>query len=321
MEIAVSVLILAIAIFLVVKGGNVFVSSSSSLAKRLHIPEIAFGATFVSLATTLGELLISIFSSVDKTTDLAVGNAVGSAICNISLICGIGFLFMQSKLNKSGALKYYLLIFVCIFITICGFFYQIYVWQAIVLLVVTIFFFVFNYIDAKLYYKTNKKEEDENQKPLWLVIILFLLGACALGGGAYLLVDKVEFLAKAIGVNEQFIGLTIIAIGTSLPELTTMLTAIKKNVPDLAIGNIIGANILNFTLVLAIPRLIAYNEGMPISKETAFISLPLCLILTLILVIPILAKRKTYRWQGIVFLCIYGVYLIYLISNAIFKFL
>ena len=322
MEVAVSVLVLAIAIFLVVKGGDIFVSSSSSLAKKMHIPQIVFGATFVSLATTLGELLISIFSSVDGTTDLAVGNAVGSAICNIALICGIGFLFMQSTLNKGGILKYYLLLLVTAFITIVGFFYEVFVWQAIVLIVLTVLFFVFNYIDAKSYYKTSNKEEcyEENHKPLWLLIILFLLGAVALGGGAYLLVDKVEFLAKALRVSEQFIGLTVVAIGTSLPELTTMLTSIKKKSPDLAIGNIIGANILNLTLILAVPRLIAFNQGMQVSKETAYISLPFCLILTLILVVPILLKRKTYKWQGIIFLIMYALYVVYLILNAVFKF-
>ena len=322
MEIVVSVLVLAIAIFLVVKGGDIFVSSSYLLAKKMHIPELVFGATFVSLATTFGELLISIFSSIDGTTDLAVGNAVGSAICNVALVCGIGFLFMQSTLKKGGVLKYYLLMLVTTFVAICGFFFEIYIWQAIVLLVFAVLFFVFNYMDAKTFSKTYKKEDDnEKHKPLWLLVVLFLLGAVALGGGAYLLVDKVEFLANAIGVGEQFIGLTVVAIGTSLPELTTMITSIKKKAPDLAIGNIIGANILNLSLILAVPRLIAYNQGMPISKETAFISLPFCLMLILMLTIPMLTKRKTFKWQGIIFLATYGLYIIYLILNAVFKFL
>lgn len=320
MEIAVAVIVLFVALIMVVKGGDIFVSSSSVIAKKLHIPQIIFGATFMSLATTLSELLISIISSVDGVTDLAVGNAVGSAVCNIGLICGIAFIVLPSNMKGGGFLKYYLLIVATLFITILGFMFNIEIWQAFVLISLTLIFFVFNYIDSKnIKNNSNPQKTEEDKRPLWLVILFFIFGAGAIGGGAYLLVDKVEFLSGIIGVSEQFIGLTIVAVGTSLPELITVIKSIKNKSPYLAIGNIIGSNILNLTLILGVSKLVAWNSNMPITKETAYISLPLTMLLTLIITVPILVKQKTYRWQGIVCIILYAIYIIWLIVNALVK--
>ena len=320
MEIAISVVLLIVALFLVVKGGDVFVSSSAVLAKKAHIPQIIFGATFMSLATTFSELIIGIISSIDGTTDLAVGNGVGSALCNLGLVMAIGICFMPSKVDGGGVLKYYLLIVATIFVFVIGFLSEVTIWQAFVMIAITILFFVFNYIDAKNMDNKNKGD-DEIQRPLWLAIVLFLLGACAIGGGAYLLVDKVEYLSKVIGISEQFVGLTVVAIGTSLPELVTVITSLKKKTPYLAMGNIVGSNILNLTLILGVSRLVAWNEGMAITKETAYVSLPLVLLFTLIFVLPILFKKKTYRAQGIIMLALYVLYITFLILNAVFKFI
>ena len=150
---------------------------------------------------------------------------------------------------------------------------------------------------------------------------MFLFGAAAIGGGAYLLVDKVEFLSKIIGVSEQFVGLTVIAIGTSLPELITVINSIKKKTPYLAIGNIIGSNILNLTLIVGVSRLCAWNYKMPINAETSFVSLPLMLVLSLFMILPILIKKKSFRWQGIVFIVLYVLYIAFLITNSILKLL
>ncbi len=321
MEIVVAVLLMVFSIFLIVKGGDLFVSSSCYLSKKMHIPQIVFGATFVSLATTLGELFISIFSSVNNSTELAVGNAVGSFLCNIGLICGIGFIFASTTVEGNGKLKYYLLMFATLFVTILGFFLEIKTWQAIIMICITVVFFVFNYLDAKIFDKSKTPNIYENQKPLWLIIILFLIGAICVSGGAYLLVDKVEFLAQKMGISQQLVGLTVVAIGTSLPELATMFTSIKKKAIELAIGNIIGANILNITLILGISKLISYNSQMPITKETAYVSLPLALIYSIIVSMCLLIKKKTYRWIGVVLLATYAMYILFLILNSIYKFL
>ncbi|MBO5885010.1 MAG: sodium:calcium antiporter, partial [Clostridia bacterium] len=133
MEIAVAVLLFFVAIFLVVKGGDIFVESSTQIAKRLKIPQIIFGATVVSLATTLPELIITILSSIDGTNGLAVGNSVGSALCNIGLTCGISFIAMTLDISKDGVLKYYLNLFVFLIILIFGLFMELTLWQGIVL--------------------------------------------------------------------------------------------------------------------------------------------------------------------------------------------
>lgn len=324
MKIAIAVVLLMVAIFLVIKGGDIFVSSATDIAKRAHIPQLLFGATIVSLATTLPELLIGILSSVDGTTGLAVGNSVGSAICNVGLISGVAFVLMPCDMSRGGFLKYYLNLVVVFALLGFGLFFNLVTWQGVVLAVLAVLFFVINYIDVKLIDKNKKKKtkkQDEPLKPLWLTILLFVLGASAIGGGAYLLVDKVEYLSKVIGVSEQFVGLTVVAIGTSLPELITVFNSIKNKSPYLAIGNIIGSNILNLALILGVSRLVAWNYNMQITKETAYITLPILCLLTLIMILPILFKKKTYKWQGIVLLILYAMYIIYLILNAILGFI
>lgn len=315
MEIFIAVVILIASLFFIIKGGEIFVDSSTDIAKRFHIPQIVIGATIVSLATTLPELLISIVSSIDGTTGLAVGNSVGSVICNIALVCGIAFVVLPSKIDRGGNLKYYLVIFSSLFLCVISLFFQITIWEAIVLILISILFFVFNFLDTKKIKYKKSEIENASLKPLWLTIILFFVGAGAVAGGAYLLCDKVEYLTKVIGISEQFVGVTIVAIGTSLPELTTTLVSIKNKTPYIAVGNIIGANILNMTLILGVTRLVAFSSGVPITKSATFVSIPFAFILTLILVLPILIKKQTYRWQGIVFLSLYALYLGYLITT------
>lgn len=323
MDISVAVVLLIVALFLVIKGGDIFVDSASDIAKRMKIPQLVFGATIASIATTLPELLIAIFSSVDGTTDLAVGNAVGSFLCNYGLILGICFAVKGCDLSRGGMLKYYLSLIVGAVIFAFGLFFEITNVMAFILLGFAVLYFVVNYIDAKTSNKKSppKTQETKKQKPIWLVILLFILGAGAIGGGSYLLVEKIEFLSKVIGISEQFIGLTIVAIGTSLPELVIVLHALKNNSPYLAIGNVIGSSILNLTLILSVSKLVAYGSTMLITKETAFVSLSLALLFSILLILPILITKKTYRWQGFVFLCLYILYIVYLILNVIFKFL
>lgn len=323
MKIFIAVLLLLVALFLVIKGGDIFVDSSQDIAKRLKIPSLVFGATIASIATTLPELLIAIFSSLDGTTDLAVGNAVGSLLCNYGLILGICFAYKGCDLSRGGMLKYYLSLVVAFVIFGFGLFFEITNVMAYVLLALTVLYFVVNYIDAVTTDKKSQKKsvQEKKQKPLWLTILLFILGAGAIGGGAYLLVDKVEFLAKVVGISEEFVGLTIVAVGTSLPELVIVLNAIKGDSPYLAIGNIIGSSILNVTLILGVSKLVAFNSKMIITKETAYISLALSLLFSILLLLPILITKKTYRWQGFVFLGLYIMYIVYLVLNVIFKFI
>ena len=317
MEIAIRTLILIVSFIFVIKGGDWFVDSAADIAKRTRIPAIVIGATVVSFATTLPELLVSILSSVEGSVDLAVGNAVGSCLCNIGLICGIAFVAMPTTLPKCGKLKFYALIFVCAFVMVISFFGQIELWQAIVLVCFGVLFFVVNVFDAKKTQQTEseQKPEQEQQKPLWKTILLFAIGIVGVGGGAWLLVREATFLAGAIGISEQFVGLTIVAIGTSLPELTTMIISLKKKQPHIAMGNVIGANILNLTLIMGTSKIVA-GGFMQVAKQTMYITLPLMFAMSLLFVLPMLIKNKTYRWQGIVFLSVYVLYVVYLFVDV-----
>ena len=241
----------------------------------------------------------------------------------MGLVCGISFLCATMDMKRGGVLKYYLNLFLVAVLEIAFVFLKVELWQGFVMIGFAILFFVCNYIDSKTLNKKGgiSKKEEKKLKPLWLTILLFVLGAGAIGGGAYLLVDKVEYLSKVIGIGEEFVGLTIIAIGTSLPELITVISAIKDDSPYLAIGNIVGSNILNLTLILGAARISAWQNNMFLSKETAYISMPLVILFTLILTLPILIKKKTYKWQGITFLCIYALYIVYLILNLVYKFI
>lgn len=323
MKVAVAVILLIVSLFLVIKGGDVFVESGEDIAKRLKMPKLVFGATVASLATTLPELLIAIFSSIDGSTDLAVGNSVGSMLCNYGLILGICFTVKSCNFSSGGMLKYYLSLIVAGVIFAFGLFFEITNAMAYILLALSVLYFIVNYFDATTQSKKNppKIKEVDSKKPLWLTLVMFVLGAGAVGGGAYLLVDKVEYLSKVIGISEQFVGLTVVAIGTSLPELVVVLSCIKKDTLSLGIGNIIGSSILNVTLILAVSKLVAFSEKMQIDKETAFVSLPLALLFSLIFLLPILFTKKTYKWQGIIFLVLYILYVVFLVLNVVFKFL
>lgn len=318
MEIVVAVFIFFIALFLVIKGGDIFVESSAQIAKRLHIPQIIFGATIISLATTSSELVIAIVSSINDSVGLAVGNSVGSVLCNIGLTSAISFILLSANMSKGGVLKYYLNLIVFVVILVFGLFQELYLWQGIVLVALALIFFIANYIDAKTMNSNNSNNNEQKLQPLWISIIMFLSGAFCVGSGAYLLVDKVEYFSKLIGVSEQFVGLTVVAIGTSLPELITVINAIKQKSPYLAIGNIIGSNILNITLILGTARLFS-KQNIPINAETAYLSLPLALIFGLVMIIPILVKKRTYKWQGFVLIILYVIYIAYLVCNAVFK--
>lgn len=324
MEIAIRALILIVSFIFVIKGGDWFVDSAADIAKRTRIPQVVIGATIVSFATTFPELLVAILSSVEGSVDLAVGDAVGSCLFNTGIICGLALVIMPTLMPPVGKLKFFVLPIVSLFVMILAFFGQVELWQGIVLIVFAIAFFVVNVLDAK---KTQQQEEDKKQqpgdeqkqeeeqklKPLWKTILLFVIGVVCLGGGSWLMVREATFLAEVIGISEQFIGLTIVAVGTSLPELTTMFISIKKKQPHITIGNIVGSNILNLTLILGSSRL--FSGAIPVDAQSMYLTLPILFVMTALFMLPIIFKNKTYRWQGIAFLSLYVAYFVFLIVD------
>ena len=328
-----NIFLLALGIALLIVGGNWFVSSAIDFGKKTKIPSIIVGATIVSIATTLPELLVSTISAAKGSFGLSIGNAAGSVICNTALIAGLSMAFMPTVIKeKDNPAKYIILIVstVLLFqfsVSINGS-YVILWYEALLLLAVFALFMTMNIVEAKRaselmrleQLKKKKKQlpvEDTKNLKWWKIILFFILGAGGVAGGAILTVNNAEEIARAIGISETFIGLTIAAIGTSLPELTSTIISIKKKNSEIGYGNIIGANILNITLVTGLSGVISGSTGLSISALTLFVSLPFVILISLIFLLPIMLKKRTYRWQGITLLTFYAGYMAYLIIATI----
>ena len=313
MDFVLPILLFAIGVVLVVKGGDIFVDAASWIAEKSGIPKIIIGATIVSLATTLPELLVSVMAAVDGKVDMSIGNAVGSVTANIGLIMALALICMPGIISRSDYLfKSILMIAAAALITVCGIAGAVSVPISAMLLIV---FFVFMWENLRAVKKTldNKQtenEEVENSKRVLIANILkFVIGAAGIVIGSQLLVDNGSILARIIGVPERVIGVTLIAVGTSLPELITTITAIVKKQSSLSIGNILGANIIDLTLIMPLSSLIS-GKALPVSTTFALVDLPICLLVGLIALVPAMIRSKFSRWQGVLLMIVYAAYIV-----------
>jgi len=339
MALYISIPLFIVSLLLVIKGGDIFVDSSIKIATKSKIPAIIVGATIVSLATTLPELIVSTIASIQRSYDLALGNALGSVICNTSLVCAISLIFAPTIIkNKTSNFKNYMLIFCLVLLAVfCVGIEQgvvngeLNLFEGALFIILTVVFMAVNLFDAKKeikdkleYDKLYAKEHNNEENPHNIVnesysklILLFLLGAAMVGSGAYGLIESATSIAYSLHISEAVVGLTIVAIGTSLPELVTTITSLRKKNSTLGYGNIIGANILNITLIIGTSSCISGINGIPISFWTLVVSLPVALVSTLLFIIPMTIKNHTYRWQGIALLSLYLSYLAFLIIMTI----
>lgn len=315
MEIFLAIVILIGSFLLLIWGGDKFVDASIALAKKLRIPPAIIGATITSIGTTLPELLVTLFAG-SESAGLAVGNALGSIAFNGALIGGILLIFTMVSLKDTGIASAVMLIFSLFLTLIMSLDKTVAVWECAILICIFICFMVLNYLKAKKISDNNAKKKTEN-KPIYWYILQFLLSAAAIGVGAYFLVDKAKFLASLIGMSETAIGLTIVAFGTSLPELITTINAIRKKESGLGLGNIIGSNIINCTLLISLSGLMSGGSGLWVDIQTLCITLPVTLIISLLLLLPTIIKRKTSKWQGVSLVLLYSIYYIYLLLNGI----
>ena len=324
MELFLTILLFAIGIFLVVKGGDYFVDASSWIAEVSGIPKLIIGATVVSIATTLPEMLVSIMAARDSLfepnqeiaqgyVDISIGNAIGSVTANIGLIMAISLICMPGIIKrKDYMLKSIIMLLASFIIVVSGFVGKVTLPLSVLLLCLFVFFFTENTISAKKAVSLGKSEEkDESmteKKTVIINIVKFVCGAAGIVVGARLLVNNGSDLARLIGIKERIIGVTLIAVGTSLPELITTVTAISKKQSELSVGNIIGANIMDLTLIMPLSSVIS-GRPLNITKTSAMIDLPACLLVGIISVVPALILKKFTRLQGIILLLIYVAYI------------
>ena len=312
----VAVIIFVVGLVLTIKGGDWFVDSASWFAEATGIPKFVVGATVVSFATTLPELLVSVRAAMNGSAQLAIGNAVGSVTANTTLIMGVSLVAMAGAINrKEFSLKGGLLLAAIVGLTVLSLTGVLPVWSAFILWAIFIVFMVSNLIEGK---KNAKVENPDSydKKDVPSKVLFFILGTASIIFGAEFLVSSGKTIATGIGISETIIGFTVIALGTSLPELVTTLTAIRKKENSLSVGNIIGANIIDTTLILPLCAVIN-GKPLPVEKINLVFDFPVCITACAIAVIPTIIQGKFKKWQGVALLSVYGLYMVFLVLNEV----
>lgn len=307
-------LLFAAGLLCIIKGGDLFVDAASWIAEASGIPKFIIGATVVSFATTMPEMLVSVFAALQGNADIAVGNAVGSVTANVGLIMCVALICMECAMTRRQfGVKACLLL--AAILALFGFTRdgQLSVLESVLILVIFVGFLVESLIAARQEQGSELPAQEErpkiDKKTVLLNIGKFLLGAAGIVLGAQLLINNGSALARMLGVPDAVIAATMIAIGTSLPELVTTLTAIKKKQASLSVGNIIGANIMDLTLIMPLCAVIQ-GKPMTVERQGMLLDIPACLIICAAALIPALVQGKFKRWIGYL---IGGLYIAYLI--------
>lgn len=340
-QLVIEILWFALGLVLLVKGGDWFVDAATGIAHRFNMPEILIGATVVSIGTTIPEVMVSSTAAFTGSSAIAYGNAIGSIICNTALIAAITMTFRPDFVDKKAIRT------PIIFFFAAAVFYSVIAYATgyfarpvgIILLLVFVFYIGMSVVKAKnsvvgsgagvqtaevtaaVPESESPEETGETSKPSFkdsLIhdILFLIIGAALIAVGADLLVDHGTTIATLAGVPESVIALTFVALGTSLPELVTAITALIKGHSDLSLGNVIGANLFNLILVSGMACTIR-PFSIPVEKQlfglnaSLVVDVPVMFLVSLIMCIPALFKGKLYRVQGILLLAIYTGYVIF----------
>lgn len=326
------VLLFLVGLALLIKGGDWFVDGATGIAHRFHVPDLLIGATVVSIGTTLPEVMVSATSAVGGQGAMAYGNAIGSVICNTSLIAALTIAIKPAPVEKKSlrmpvAFFFVAALFYAVIAYTTGYFSRV---TGVILLAGFVAYMILQVkqtlavkkngsvnagestLQAAGLEDTSEKEEGSLVKD----ILLLVVGAALITVGANLLVDNGTILAKELGVPESVIALTLVALGTSLPELVTAITSLAKGHGALSLGNIIGANLFNLVLVSGVsvtlaPFQVPAEKTISGMNASLVVDLPLMFLVMMIMTIPPLVKGKLYRAQGILLLCLYVGYCIF----------
>ena len=315
-----SLLLFAIGLILLIKGGDWFVDSATVIAKKFHVPEIIIGATVVSIGTTLPEVMVSATAALNNNGAIAYGNAIGSIVCNTSLIAALTIAIRPAPVNRKAITMPVLFFFIsaAIYLVAAYLFGSFDRWLGIVMLVV---FTVYMVLTISQGFKNpvnvpdHEEETAEGKKedPLWVSIIVLVASAAIIAVGVDMLESSSVSLATMAGIPTEVVGVTIVALCTSLPELVTAITALAKGHGALSLGNIIGANIFNLVLVSGVAVTLSPFQ-VPMGSEilgmntSLVMELPLMVGVMALMTLPALLKKKLFRWQGIALLSIYAIF-------------
>ncbi len=305
-------ILLVIGFILLVKGADFFVDGSSSVAKRLRVPSLIIGMTIVAMGTSLPECSVSISAAIAHNTGVAVGNAVGSNIFNLMVVCGVCALFCPLTVDKKTLRREFpFSVFVAILLLVLGWISMtLGRWDGIMLVLFFIMFLFIMVTSALEARKNGTKTEEEEYKilPVWQCVIYILGGAAAIAFGGDMVVDSASVIAKTFGMSQNLIGLTIVAFGTSLPELVTSVVAAKKKEVDMALGNVIGSNIFNILFVLGLAATIS---PLAFHMENV-IDIIVLVVMSVIVLCFAWSKETLVRWEGVIMLVLYSAYVGYI---------
>jgi cation:H+ antiporter len=304
----ITIFLFLLGFILITKGADIFINNTVEIGKKTNISELILGATIVSFATTLPELTVSMFAASSGHTTMSMGNAVGSIICNSGLILGLVAVISPFKVDKDMFFsKSTLLIISVITLLILGSDEIITKDNALILILILSVYMISNYRSVVGKNTSNQKGSGFDSKAeIIKIAFMFIIGLVMMVVGSKLLINSGVEIANVIGIPQGIVSLTVIALGTSLPELVSSLTAIKKNHHAISVGNILGANILNITSVISFSALV---NDIPVLSQNIGVDFPFMIGILLVLIVPTIRKHKLSRFQGILML---GLYLTYL---------
>lgn len=302
----IAVLLLIVGFVLLIKGADWFVDGAAGIAARFGIPQLVIGLTIVAMGTSAPEAAVSITAARAGNAGITIGNVVGSNILNILIILGVTALIVDVAVQKS-TIKYeipFMLLITGVLLVLGMTGNKIGFWEGVVLWILFIVYLAYLFKMAK-----NGESDEEEPKAVWLQVILLIVGCAGIILGADLTVDNASKIAATLGMDDRLIGLTIVAFGTSLPELVTSVTAAKKGKADIAIGNIVGSNVFNILFVVGTTALIT-----PVDFKSGFMTDSIIAIAAGLLLWTGVAKdMKLKRPIGIIMLITYAIYFAYLV--------
>ena len=291
---------------MLIKGADYFVEGASSIAKRFHIPEMIIGLTIVAMGTSLPELSVSFISALNGQSDMSIANAMGSNIFNVLMILGVSAFIKTLPIKQSSIKDIFILISATTLLLILSYFGLSLVWfDGLIMLC------LFAYFIRKMIKESKDNNDNENSTPLSIIrtIVYIVCGAIGIIYGGTLVVDGATTITKVFGMSDNLIGLTVVAMGTSLPEFVTSVMATKKGKLDIAIGNVIGSNIFNILFVLGISSLFSVLTVSVVTLIDIFFSL----FITSVLLYVVCKFKKINKLNGVIFIILYISYMIFTI--------
>lgn len=313
-QLLLQIVLLAVGFVMLIKGADWFVDGAAALAGKFGIPQLVIGLTIVAMGTSAPEAAVSISASLQGNAQITIGNIVGSNILNVLIILGLASLIVPIAVKKS-TIRYEIpfTIFVTVVLAVLGLWDgKISRFEGGILWILFIAYLVYLFVMTK---RGDVEAEEINTKlnKVWKMLLFIVIGGVLIIVGADVTVDAATKIAQYFHMSEQFIGLTVVALGTSLPELITSVTAAKKGNADIAMGNIVGSNIFNILFVVGTASLIT-----PVVYAKSFFIDSIVAVATMVLLwlLVINKDHKLKRWGGAILLLGYVVYFIYLMKFA-----